>query len=127
MAAWMAPYPHQHSGCARCFAPSPLTCTSILCSPVSTHCSGEHNSQDLAMTSSVITNHLRTAGLPCVLGTVLSHLNLCVIVLFLSVYFWPRCVFAVLGLSLAAVSGGCCEAAVPGLLTVVAPLVEHGL
>ena len=80
------------------------------------------------MTSSVVTNHLRTAGLPRVLGTVLSHLNLCVIVLFLSVYFWPRCVFAVLGLSLAAVSGGCCEAAVPGLLTVVAPLVvEHGL
>ena len=80
------------------------------------------------MTSSIITTHLHTAGLPHVLGTVLSHLNLCIIILFLSVYFWLCCVFPVLGLSLAAVSGGCCLAAVHGLLIVVASLVvEHGL
>ena len=57
------------------------------------------------MTSSVITNHIHAAELPHVLGTVFSHLNVCIIILFLFVYFWLCRVLAVLGLSPAAGSG----------------------
>ena len=76
MAAWMAAYPNQYSGCAHCFAP-------ILC-PLTAQ--GNSHSQDLLMTSSIITNHLHTAELPHVLETILSHLNLCIIILFLFIF-----------------------------------------
>lgn len=85
--------------CFRCFAPSPLTCPLIRVILCPLTAQGNSHSQDLPMTSSVITNHLHAAELLHVLGTVLSDLNVCIIVLFLFVYFWLCCVLAVLGLS----------------------------